>query len=160
MRKDSARLGISRHFQLFARGFSFFLEAKRATYTKVNRDLTTSSRRPQVSSASGNPAQKAHNHHNHHKHPIPNFLSIENWSTVAPYEAPTSLFIMSLLPAEVHTELEQLLQALQSKDNNVRAQAEEHLQNNWTNTRPEVLLLGLAEQISASTNTAVRCYGV
>jgi importin-5 len=62
---------------------------------------------------------------------------------------------MSLLAPEVHAELEQLLQALQSPDNTVRAQAEEHLQNNWTNTRPEVLLLALAEQIGASTNSQV-----
>ena len=62
---------------------------------------------------------------------------------------------MSLLPAEINAELAQLLQALQSADNNVRSQAEEHLQNNWTNTRPEVLLMGLVEQISGSTDGSV-----
>jgi hypothetical protein len=62
---------------------------------------------------------------------------------------------MSILAPEIHAELEQLLQALQSADNGIRAQAEEHLQNNWTNTRPEVLLLALAEQIAASTNSQV-----
>lgn len=61
-----------------------------------------------------------------------------------------------MLPAEIHAELTQLLQALQSPDNNIRTQAEDHLQNNWTATRPEVLLMGLAEQISASTDAAVR----
>lgn len=63
---------------------------------------------------------------------------------------------MSVLPAETHAELTQLLQALQSPDNSIRTQAEGHLQNTWTNTRPEILLMGLAEQISASTETTVR----
>jgi len=62
---------------------------------------------------------------------------------------------MSLLPPDVHAELAQLLQAVQSSDNSIRSQAEEHLQNNWTNTRPEVLLMGLAEQIQAAAETAV-----
>jgi hypothetical protein len=65
---------------------------------------------------------------------------------------------MSVLPADVHAELTQLLQALQSSDNSVRSQAEEHLQNNWTNSRPEVLLMGLAEQIQGAGDTAVSCY--
>ncbi|KXJ90626.1 armadillo-type protein [Microdochium bolleyi] len=65
---------------------------------------------------------------------------------------------MSVLPQEVHAELTQLLQALQSPDNSSRSQAEEHLQNNWTNTRPEILLMGLAEQISASQDVAVRSF--
>ena len=63
---------------------------------------------------------------------------------------------MSVLPAEVHTALAQILQALQSPDNNVRTQAEEQLQANWTGERPEVLLMGLVEQIQASQETAVR----
>lgn len=63
---------------------------------------------------------------------------------------------MSVLPPEVHAELTQLLQALQSPDNNIRSQAEEHLQNSWTNTRPEVLLMGLAEQVQAASDTPVR----
>jgi pantothenate kinase len=63
---------------------------------------------------------------------------------------------MSMLAPDVHNELAQLLQALQAKDNGVRSQAEEHLHNNWTNTRPEVLLMGLAEQIAASKDTSVR----
>lgn len=62
---------------------------------------------------------------------------------------------MSILPPEVHAELTQLLQALQSPDNNIRSQAEEHLQNSWTNTRPEILLMGLAEQIQAGSDTPV-----
>jgi hypothetical protein len=62
---------------------------------------------------------------------------------------------MSLLSPEIHAELSQLLQALQSPENGIRSQAEEHLQNNWTNTRPEVLLMGLAEQIQAAGDTTV-----
>lgn len=62
---------------------------------------------------------------------------------------------MSVLPAEVSAELGQLLQALQSADNSVRSPAEEHLQNNWTATRPEVLLMGLAEQVQMSPDVTV-----
>lgn len=62
---------------------------------------------------------------------------------------------MSVLPAEIHTELTELLKALQSVDNGIRGQAEEHLANNWTNTRPEVLLMGLVEQMSGSPDAAV-----
>jgi hypothetical protein len=60
-----------------------------------------------------------------------------------------------MLPPEVTAEMAQLLQALQSPDNNIRSQAEEHLQNNWTSTRPEILLMGLAEQVSAATEVTV-----
>ncbi|GAB0131840.1 hypothetical protein EsDP_00000297 [Epichloe bromicola] len=65
---------------------------------------------------------------------------------------------MSLLSAEVHAELTQLLQALQSADNATRSQAEEHLQNNWTGHRPEVLLVGLAEQIQGAGDNAARSF--
>ena len=63
---------------------------------------------------------------------------------------------MSMLPADVHAELTQLLQALQSSDNSIRSQAEDHLQNNWTATRPEILLMGLAEQIQNASDAMVR----
>ncbi|KAG5985303.1 hypothetical protein E4U55_006783 [Claviceps digitariae] len=65
---------------------------------------------------------------------------------------------MSLLPADVHAELTQLLQALQSADNATRSKAEEHLQNNWTGTRPEVLLAGLAEHIQVAGDNAARSF--
>ncbi|KAI0205993.1 armadillo-type protein [Astrocystis sublimbata] len=65
---------------------------------------------------------------------------------------------MSLLPPEVAAELNQLLQALQSPDNSVRSQAEEHLQNNWTATRPDVLLMGLAEQIAGAPEISLRSF--
>lgn len=63
---------------------------------------------------------------------------------------------MSVLPADVHNELTQLLDALQSADNSVRSQAEEHLANNWTTTKPEMLLMGLVEQIQGSNDPTVR----
>ncbi|ELR04749.1 hypothetical protein VC83_09190 [Pseudogymnoascus destructans] len=64
----------------------------------------------------------------------------------------------SVLSPQVHAELSQLLLALQSGDNNIRSQAEEHLANNWTNTQPEVLLMGLVEQIHGSTDTTTRSF--
>lgn len=63
---------------------------------------------------------------------------------------------MSLLSPEIHAELTQLLQALQSADNGIRSQAEEHLQTNWTASRPEILLMGLAEQVQGAQAAAVR----
>ncbi|KAJ3579665.1 hypothetical protein NPX13_g898 [Xylaria arbuscula] len=65
---------------------------------------------------------------------------------------------MSLLPPEVSTELTQLLQALQSRDNTIRSQAEDHLQNNWTAARPEILLMGLAEQIAGAPEGLLRSF--
>lgn len=65
---------------------------------------------------------------------------------------------MSVLPAEMHNELAQLLDALQSSDNNVRSQAEEHLSNNWSVTRPEILLMGLVEQIQGSNDPTVSLF--
>jgi len=62
---------------------------------------------------------------------------------------------MSVLPESIHAELAQLLDALQSADNSVRTQAEEHLANNWTTTRPDVLLMGLVEQIRGSNDPTV-----
>lgn len=63
-----------------------------------------------------------------------------------------------MLPPEITAELGQLIQGLQSPDNNIRSQAEEALTNNWTNTRPEVLLMGLAEHIAGSPDSAVRSF--
>lgn len=66
---------------------------------------------------------------------------------------------MSVLPAEIHTALAQVLQALQSADNIVRSQAEDRLHSDWTAGRPDVLLMGLVEQIQGSQESAVRCLG-
>lgn len=65
---------------------------------------------------------------------------------------------MSMLPPEITAELGQLIVGLQSPNNDLRAQAEEVLANNWTNTRPEVLLMGLAEHIAGSQQNDVRAY--
>ena len=62
---------------------------------------------------------------------------------------------MSVLSSDIHAELTQLLQGLQSADNSIRSRAEEHLQNNWTATRPEILLMGLAEQVQAGSENKV-----
>lgn len=63
---------------------------------------------------------------------------------------------MSILPPEVHSALSLLLQGLQSTDNNVRAQAEEQLNNEWIVARPDVLLMGLVEQIQGAPEAGVR----
>jgi len=62
---------------------------------------------------------------------------------------------MSILGQEVHAELAQLLEALQSPDNATRTQAEDVLQNNWFDPRPSVLLMGLAEQMAVSSAIGV-----
>lgn len=62
---------------------------------------------------------------------------------------------MSLLPPEVHAALSQLLGALGTPDNNVRSQAEEQLNNDWIQNRPDVLLMGLAEQLEGAEETVV-----
>jgi hypothetical protein len=62
---------------------------------------------------------------------------------------------MSQLPADVQAALGQLSAALSSSDNNVRSQAEEHLTNDWVVNRPDVLLMGLVEQMHGSQDTTV-----
>lgn len=63
---------------------------------------------------------------------------------------------MSVLPADVQGALSQLLQALASPDNTLRTQAEEQLNNDWTPNRPDMLLMGLVEQIQAAQDPSVR----
>lgn len=62
---------------------------------------------------------------------------------------------MSLLSPEIHNALGQLLQGLASSDNVVRSAAEEQLNNEWVAARPDVLLMGLVEQMQESTIPAV-----
>lgn len=62
---------------------------------------------------------------------------------------------MSLLPPEVHAALSQLLRALTTPDNTVRSQAEEQLNNDWIQGRPDVLLMGLVEQIHGAEDSRV-----
>jgi len=69
---------------------------------------------------------------------------------------------MSVLPAEIHAALTQLLQGLQSPDNVQRTAAEKELNDEWVSKRPEILLMGLTEQIqgqedaNVSTDTSQR----
>ncbi|KAL4868828.1 hypothetical protein BDV12DRAFT_93912 [Aspergillus spectabilis] len=65
---------------------------------------------------------------------------------------------MSLLPQEVHSALSQLLRALSTADNTVRSQAEEQLNNDWIQNRPDVLLMGLAEQLEGAEDTLTRSF--
>ncbi|RJE26313.1 Importin beta-3 subunit [Aspergillus sclerotialis] len=65
---------------------------------------------------------------------------------------------MSMLPPDVHTALSQLLGALSSPDNTLRTQAEEQLNSDWIQNRPDVLLMGLAEQIQGAEDTVARTF--
>lgn len=67
---------------------------------------------------------------------------------------------MSILPAEVHSALDQVLQALQSTDNAVRSQAEKTLNDDWLNQRPDMLLMGLAEQMQGSQDEGVSFFNM
>jgi hypothetical protein len=62
---------------------------------------------------------------------------------------------MSVLPPEVHNALTVLLTALQSPDNVLRTQAEEQLNTEWVQPRPELLLMALVEQILGSEEVGV-----
>lgn len=62
---------------------------------------------------------------------------------------------MSVLAPEVHTALATLLQGLQSPDNVQRTAAEQQLNDEWVAQRPEVLLMGLSEQIELAQDTSV-----
>jgi hypothetical protein len=62
---------------------------------------------------------------------------------------------MSLLLPEVHSALSQLLRALATPNNAIRSQAEEKLNNEWVQGRPDVLLMGLAEQIQGAEDSGV-----
>jgi hypothetical protein len=62
---------------------------------------------------------------------------------------------MSVLSPDVHSALTQLLQGLQSADNTIRTQAETNLNSDWVNQQPDVLLLGLVEQLGQSSDEGV-----
>lgn len=63
---------------------------------------------------------------------------------------------MSVLPPDLFSALSQLLQALASPDNAIRSQAEEQLNNEWVIARPDVLLMGLVENIHSDPSPIVR----
>ena len=60
-----------------------------------------------------------------------------------------------MLSPNIHDALGQLLQGLQSADNGIRSYAEEQLNNEWVISRPDVLLMGLVEQLQASQDISV-----
>lgn len=62
---------------------------------------------------------------------------------------------MSMLAPQVHTALTQLLQALSASDNDVRARAEEQLSTEWVGRQPDVLLMGLVEQVQEASDPSV-----
>lgn len=62
---------------------------------------------------------------------------------------------MSLLSSEIHTALADVLSKLSSPDNTARTQAEEQLNNEWFVKQPDVLLMGLVEQIKLSQEPSV-----
>ncbi|THX81302.1 ARM repeat-containing protein [Aureobasidium pullulans] len=65
---------------------------------------------------------------------------------------------MSMLPAETHSALSQLLQGLQAADNNIRSQAEERLSTEWALSKPDVLLMGLVEQIQMAESSMAQSF--
>ena len=62
---------------------------------------------------------------------------------------------MSVLPNEIISALAQLLQGLASADNNTRSYAEEQLNTEWVTARPDVLLMGLVEQMHIAQDASV-----
>ncbi|EMC99967.1 hypothetical protein BAUCODRAFT_30394 [Baudoinia panamericana UAMH 10762] len=64
----------------------------------------------------------------------------------------------SMLPPEVHAALTQLLQVLQSPDNTTRGQGERQLESEWLEQRPDMLFMGLAEQMQGSQDDGMRAF--
>lgn len=62
---------------------------------------------------------------------------------------------MSVLPAEIGAALSGLLNDLSAADNQIRSSAEEQLTTEWVAARPDILLMGLVEQIQHSQEPAV-----
>ncbi|ODV76680.1 Karyopherin functions in nuclear transport of protein [Suhomyces tanzawaensis NRRL Y-17324] len=66
---------------------------------------------------------------------------------------------MSVLPAEIHGALSQLLQNLSSADNSVRSSAEKLLENEWTTSNNvEMLLTFLAEHACSAETETLRAF--
>lgn len=62
---------------------------------------------------------------------------------------------MASLPENVHTALSNVLSGLQSPDNVTRTAAEDQLNNEWFAQRPDVLLMGLSEQMDFAPDSNV-----
>ena len=60
-----------------------------------------------------------------------------------------------MLAPQVHAALAQLLQALSAPDNDIRSQAEEQLSTEWVGRQPDVLLMGLVEQLQEASDPTV-----
>ncbi|KAF2443953.1 importin subunit beta-3 [Karstenula rhodostoma CBS 690.94] len=65
---------------------------------------------------------------------------------------------MATLPENVHAALTNLLRGLQSSDNVERAAAEQQLNDEWFSQRPDVLLMGLSEQIDFAPDSTTRTF--
>ncbi|KAF2751651.1 ARM repeat-containing protein [Sporormia fimetaria CBS 119925] len=63
---------------------------------------------------------------------------------------------MAVLPQDVHTALTTLLNGLQAADNVQRSASEASLNTDWFGSRPNVLLLGLAEQVQLAPEPSTR----
>ncbi len=61
----------------------------------------------------------------------------------------------SALPESIQEALLVLLQGLQSTDNTIRSAAENQLNSEWIGKRPDLLLVGLSEQMLASPDDGV-----
>lgn len=62
---------------------------------------------------------------------------------------------MSALSTEQQNDLVSLLHGLNSADNSIRSQAEDRLVTDWQASRPDVLLMGLVEQVHAAPDEKV-----
>lgn len=62
---------------------------------------------------------------------------------------------MTSLPDTIHTALSNVLSGLQSSDNVTRTAAEDQLNNEWFAQRPDVLLMGLSEQMDFAPDSNV-----
>ncbi|KAI9804140.1 MAG: hypothetical protein M1825_001542 [Sarcosagium campestre] len=65
---------------------------------------------------------------------------------------------MSLLPDEVNAAMAQLLSSLSVSDNITRTKAEERLNKEWVQERPDVLLMALVEQIQRAEDPSTRSF--
>jgi len=64
----------------------------------------------------------------------------------------------NLIPAEALAQLSSLLVSLPSADNEIRTQAETQLNDQWIGQQPDLLLLGLAQLASSSTEDHIRSF--
>ena len=62
---------------------------------------------------------------------------------------------MSALHPELQSALAQLLQGLNSSDNELRSRYEESLANEWQAQKPDALLMGLVEHAHSSQDEKV-----